>query len=396
MLKKKLIILNLSIAVGLASTIAIPNVQAETSRETQIQQERSQIQAKISEAEKVIAEADKELKELNEQVERVDQAIKDNQQKIEDTKKKIETTKAEIAKLEEEIVALEKSIEKRLDILKERAQSFQQSGGEISYLEVIFGSKSFNDFVNRVFAVNTIVQADEDLLNDLEEDKAAVKEKQDSVKKKLEDLNSMMTELEGMQAQILEQKEQNEALKQDLLDQQEKNEALKAALERKDANLASELESFQASKSPLVKAYSTSANFSNVSASGSAATVINAGRKYIGNSVYDFGGGRTASDIANGRFDCSGFVSYAFSQAGISVPASTSSLVGVGRAVSPSAMKPGDMVFFNTYKTNGHVGIYVGGGRFIGSQSSTGVAIANMSSGYWANHFSGVVRRVLN
>ncbi|QDP41057.1 peptidase [Radiobacillus deserti] len=385
----------MSIAVGLASTIAIPSVQAETQAE--IQQKRSHIQSKISEAEKVIAEAEKDLKELNEQVARVDQAIEDNQQKIDDTKKKIKDTKAEIAKLEEEIVALEKSIEKRLDILKERAQSFQQSGGEISYLEVIFGSKSFGDFINRVFAVNTIVEADENLLNDLEADKAAVKKKQDSVKNKLEDLNSMMTELEGMQAQILEQKEQNEALKKDLLAQQEKNEELKAALERKDANLASQLASFQSGRSTQVGSQSVSTpSFSNNTVSGSAQSVISVGYKYIGNSTYVFGGGRNAYDIRNGRFDCSGFVSYAFSQAGISLPASTSSLVGVGRAVSASQMQPGDLVFFNTYKTNGHVGIYVGGGKFIGSQSSTGVAIANMSSGYWASHFSGVVRRVLN
>lgn len=54
----------------------------------------------------------------------------------------------------------------------------------------------------------------------------------------------------------------------------------------------------------------------------------------------------------------------------------------------------GDLVFFDTYKKNGHVGIYVGNGKFIGSQSSTGVAIADMSSGYYKKHFNGVVRRV--
>ena len=59
-------------------------------------------------------------------------------------------------------------------------------------------------------------------------------------------------------------------------------------------------------------------------------------------------------------------------------------------------MRPGDMVFFNTYKTDGHVGIYLGGGKFIGSQSSTGVAVANMSSGYWADTFNGRVMRVMN
>ena len=130
--------------------------------------------------------------------------------------------------------------------------------------------------------------------------------------------------------------------------------------------------------------------------SGSVSTVINAGYKYIGNSVYVFGGGKSASDIAAGRFDCSGFVSWAFAQAGVKVGASTSVLKNTGTRVSVSEMRPGDMVFFNTYKTDGHVGIYLGGGKFIGSQSSTGVAIANMTSGYWANTFNGRVMRVIN
>lgn len=52
------------------------------------------------------------------------------------------------------------------------------------------------------------------------------------------------------------------------------------------------------------------------------------------------------------------------------------------------------MVFFDTYKKDGHVGIYVGNGKFIGAQSSTGVATVDMTKGYWKNNFSGHVRRV--
>jgi cell wall-associated NlpC family hydrolase len=128
--------------------------------------------------------------------------------------------------------------------------------------------------------------------------------------------------------------------------------------------------------------------------SANTGSAITAGYKYIGNSTYKFGGGRTASDIANGLFDCSGFVAWAYKQAGVNLPASTDALKNAGRQVSKSQIQPGDLVFFNTYKTDGHVGIYVGGGKFIGSQSSTGVAIANMESGYWAGVFNGRVVRV--
>jgi len=119
-------------------------------------------------------------------------------------------------------------------------------------------------------------------------------------------------------------------------------------------------------------------------------SVIEVGKKFIGHSTYVFG----AKNPAAGQFDCSGFVSWAFEQVGQSLPRSTAGLSSVGTKVSPGNMQPGDLVFFNTYKTNGHVGIYVGNGQFIGSQSSTGVAIASMNSSYWSSAFTGHVRRV--
>ncbi|CAH2715202.1 hypothetical protein BACCIP111895_02386 [Neobacillus rhizosphaerae] len=123
-------------------------------------------------------------------------------------------------------------------------------------------------------------------------------------------------------------------------------------------------------------------------------TVINAGNKYIGNSVYVFGGGRNAKDIAKGRFDCSAFVHWAFAQAGLEIGSNTDAIKKEGRQISPEEMQPGDLVFFDTYKKDGHVGIYIGNGKFIGSQSSTGVAIVEMTNSYWKNAFKGHVIRI--
>ena len=103
--------------------------------------------------------------------------------------------------------------------------------------------------------------------------------------------------------------------------------------------------------------------------------------------------------IARGRFDCSGFVHWAFKEIGIDLgpltSASTETLKYLGKPVALSEMKPGDLVFFNTYKINGHVGIYLGDGTFIGAQTDTGVAIVDMSPGsYWAGVFNGRVKRI--
>lgn len=370
--------------------LTIPGINAHANIQTSInqaKQELSSLQAKKAEIEAKIA--------------KMEQAIKDNNTKIEETNAQIEQSQAEVQALNTEITAVQERITQRMGILKERAVSYQESGGQIGYLDVIFTATSFGEFIDRVGAVATIFEADSEIMAKLDEDQKTLKAKQEAVEKKLTDLNNMKQDLEGMQAQMAEQKSQNEALKQQLAADAEKSMAEISSLQQQQQQqLRSAVSTLTKNTTEKNKASNSNAaasiNTSTAVGSGGIATVINAGYKYIGNSVYVFGGGRSASDIAAGRFDCSGFVAWAFSQAGVKVGASTDSLKNTGTRVSTSEMRPGDMVFFNTYKTDGHVGIYLGGGKFIGSQSSTGVAVANMTSGYWANAFNGRVMRVIN
>ncbi|WP_318503781.1 coiled-coil domain-containing protein [Bacillus sp. T3] len=396
MVKKQLIVLNTTVMLGLGSVFALPTAKADT-----ISSQRATIQTQIQQANQEIYQVQDELSKLNEQLKRAEQAVIDNQNMISKTESDIATTNQEIKNMEEEIASLKAAIEKRNQILKERARSYQETGGTTQYFDVLLGSSSFGDFVERVGAVATIMNADKDLMEKHEADVKKVEEKQTSMETKLAELNNMKTELEGMQAQILEQKAQNDALREELKQKEAAGLSAKANLQQQDSNLASQ-------QAPIVTNQATQATSSSfnivpsgpvvapsASASEKIAVVTTVGNRYIGNSVYVFGGGRTASDVANGRFDCSGFVHWAFSQAGISIGSSTDSLKNSGRRVSTSEMRPGDLVFFNTYKTDGHVGIYLGGGKFIGSQSSTGVAVANMSSGYWASTFNGRVVRII-
>jgi peptidoglycan DL-endopeptidase CwlO len=464
MSKKKLIVMNLAIMIGISSSFAIPSAHAESSNSlSQVQEQRSEVQADIKDADQEVKKIQEEITKLNEQIKRVDEAVAINNKKMDQTKKEIEVANTEISKMEEEIAVLEETIKNRTEILKQRAISYQQSGGSLDYVDVLVGSASFGDFVNRAIAVGKIVEADNTLLEQHEADEKAIKETKATKVKKLADLTTMKAELEGMQALTLEQKGQNDQLKEQLKGEESAKLAAKNSLHLKDSNLASQeasikqsIEQAQNAQASAVEttsgdnsssssstknvesnsnsssstknvaansssssstknvasnsssSNSTKSTTTNSDAKKSAATVaatpvnsngsvkdlISAGYKYIGNSVYVFGGGRNASDVANGRFDCSGFVHWAFSTIGVSVGSTTDSLKHAGTQVSTSNMQPGDLVFFDTYKKDGHVGIYVGGGKFIGSQSSTGVAIANMTSGYWGEKFNGRVVRV--
>src|SRR5699024_6299965 len=99
---------------------------------------------------------------------------------------------------------------------------------------------------------------------------------------------------------------------------------------------------------------------------------------------YSWGGTTTAG------FDCSGFTQFGFRQNGVSIPRTS----GAQYAASTRVSNPvaGDLVFFGTGGRVTHVGIYAGGGRYVGSQTSTGVAYTNVHTGYWGSRFMGYGR----
>jgi peptidoglycan hydrolase CwlO-like protein len=418
-LRKSVITLSTVAVVGLGSAFFTTEAHANTigeleNRQSQIQDDRAEVRENLSDAESQIADVLVELEELNEEIERVSEALDQNKQAMNETEEDIVKTEDEVDALEAEIEALEQAIEKRHNILKERMVSYQRSGGDINYLEVIFGAQSFSDFINRVSAVNKIADSDTRLIEQQEADKQEVEEKQDQVLTKLDELNDMKLDLEDIQDAITAQQQENEDKKQELKDKETELTALADELEIEDGNLASlereVRQSIEAARQPAPEPTETatasaesspsdsgesSSSEQNVTTkskeepktntvSSSGGSALDAAYSQVG-TRYVFGGKDPSG------FDCSGFVSWAFAQAGSSIPSFTGALASTGSKVSTSDMQPGDLVFF---RGDRHVGIYVGNGNFIGSQTSTGVKVESMTSGYWGGEFDGHVRRV--
>jgi cell wall-associated NlpC family hydrolase len=89
-------------------------------------------------------------------------------------------------------------------------------------------------------------------------------------------------------------------------------------------------------------------------------------------------------------FDCSGFVMYVYGQVGVSLPHNGAQLWGLGRFVPRHRIAPGDVVFFNGL---GHVGIYIGGGRFVHSPHTGDVVkISHLSEGWYSSSYVGARR----
>lgn len=91
-------------------------------------------------------------------------------------------------------------------------------------------------------------------------------------------------------------------------------------------------------------------------------------------------------------FDCSGFIYYAYKQAGLNTNRYSSEGYHM-RSYYVNTPIVGDLVFFQgTYKSGiSHVGIYLGNNEFIHA-ANDGVVISNVNDSYWKKHFEGFKR----
>lgn len=95
-------------------------------------------------------------------------------------------------------------------------------------------------------------------------------------------------------------------------------------------------------------------------------TAVNVASKALG-IPYVWGGTSTKG------FDCSGLLQFAWAKAGVTIPRRTYEQWTAGTAVDPAHLQSGDAVFFkgsdsitkNGQVLPGHVGIYIGDGKFI-------------------------------
>jgi len=98
---------------------------------------------------------------------------------------------------------------------------------------------------------------------------------------------------------------------------------------------------------------------------------------------YRFGGSSSHA------LDCSGFVQKVFRANGIELPRDSRAQAKYGYKVSLSELKPGDLLFFKTYKRDvSHVGIYIGDGKMVHAATRGGrVMVSSIHEPYYRQRF---------
>ncbi|KMT58206.1 C40 family peptidase [Listeria newyorkensis] len=338
----------------------------------------------------------------------------------------------QLKKLNADIAAINARIKEREGVLKERARSMQVNSNSNVYLDVVLGANNFSDLVDRVSAVNTIVDSDKAILDEQQKDEDALKSKSASVKKEQEKQQKAIASYEEQQNKIEAQKAEKEAVVAQLAAQQATTEQEKSTLiAQRDREAAAAAARAAAAKEattvqPLAatetKTESSSSNASSNDSSSTASSSNDNSSKSestTAKKASSNNSGSTSNNIATptgsgydamistayaqlgkpyslgatgpGSFDCSGFTSYSFRAAGISLPRTSGAQYAASTKISSSQAKPGDLVFFSYGSGIAHVGIYIGGGKMINAQND-GVKIDSLSSGFWAQSLVGFGR----
>lgn len=368
---RKSMVLALALAGGLLfNTIQPTEVHAEETSQQMIEKK---------------AEIDAQIKKLQEELTKLQQEI--------DAKVKVfKQVQADIKEVDASIVETQKRIEQRSKILSERMAAYQAQDNTVGvYLNVVLEAKSFADLMDRVVAVKTLMDADQELVDQQEADKASLEQQKATLDEKQKELQKQFQELQQKESEMEVKKAENEAkslaLKAEIATKQEE-ERLEA--ERKAAEEeAARLRALQAA-TPVIQATQNNGGGEpqKIIVGSGAGTVssgdaISTAKQFLGR-PYVWGGSNPSTG-----FDCSGLVQWSYKQAGVSLPRTASQQYLATQRISAGEARVGDLVFFSYGSGVAHVGIYLGNNTMIDAQNN-GVVIESLD--WWDQYLVGFGR----
>ena len=109
--------------------------------------------------------------------------------------------------------------------------------------------------------------------------------------------------------------------------------------------------------------------------SGNGQSIVDYAMQWVGQCNYVWGG---TNLTPGGGVDCSGFTSYVMRHAAeVELPHSSGGQSRMGRQVSSSEMRPGDIICYGSGKRINHVALYIGNGQIVhASTERTGIKVS--------------------
>ncbi|MCX4401262.1 NlpC/P60 family protein [Streptomyces sp. NPDC059837] len=290
----------------------------------------------------VKSKVDKLYEETEQATEKLDGA-KEKQDKLE---KEISTLQDNVARGQDELNALR-------DGLGTMASAQYRTGG-IDPSVALFLSSNPDDYLDKASAMDQLSSQQVEALKKVQEKQRSLAQQRQEASAKLKDLSDTRAELAKQKKTV----QTKLAAAQKLLNSLTAKEKAALDAEQNRATRASER---------------TVLDGNTPTGSGRAGAAFSAGQTKIG-TPYVYGATGPSS------FDCSGFTSWAYAQAGVSIPRTSEAQANYGtRIYSQSDLQVGDLVFF--FGDLHHVGLYAGNGQVLHApRTGTVVRYESMST----------------
>lgn len=253
--------------------------------------------------------------------------------RLQELSERLEMTRADLGAAETALTAQQK-------VFSERVEAMYRDG-ELSSAEILLGSRSIPDFLERLDFIRTISSADADLVKQLRSERDRIATQEQELKDAEIEARALEFTLKSRKIEI----ELRIADRQALYNARQSD--LAALLDGEAARRSGE--ELALFRSILAGAASAGVD---IEPSGPAETVLS----YHG-IPYVWAG------AAPSGFDCSGLTMYVLRQHGVNLPHHAASQYLLGLPVTASQLRAGDLVFFGSPVY--HVGMYIGGGYFV-------------------------------
>jgi cell wall-associated NlpC family hydrolase len=354
----------LTLAVAAAGS-AEPTI---TSKRAEAQQVLAQINAMDVQLEKAVEAWDG----ANVRLDRIEQDLAQNKARLQTAKKNLTRARGRVSA---RVLAL-------------------YTSDEPDALSVILGASSLGDLIERLDSTNRIAEDDARIAAEVTRFRNEVQSRQQALVKAESEQKKIVAARAAERASIQQQLAARQSLYSSIKDQIATMEAAERARQARlaaQAKAAAQAQS-QAQSQPAPTSSAGTSGSSGSSSSGGSdfspppAThtgVVGIALRYLG-VPYVWGGASPSG------FDCSGLTMYAYAQVGVYLPHNAAMQYGMGHPVAQSQLEPGDLVFFNGLS---HVGMYIGGGRFVHAPHTGDVVkISSLSESWYASTYVGARR----
>jgi len=307
-----------------------------------------------------------QIQAMNAQMEKAVEAYNAANVRLDQIKHDLEVNQARLETAKKNLVKARAQVSARLVAL--------YTSNEPDTLSIIFGASSLGDLIERIDSANRIADQDARIAAEVRQYRNEVQARQQALVKAQADQVKVVAERAAQRASVQSQLAERQALYSSIKDQ---IAHLEAAERARQARLAAQARAAakQHSAPAPTPAPSSSSGGSSSSAPPPAthSSVVSIALQYLG-VPYVWGGASPSG------FDCSGLTMYAYAKVGVYLPHNAAMQYGMGTPVARSQLAPGDLVFFNGLS---HVGMYIGGGRFVHAPHTGDVVKISSLSEYW-------------